>query len=207
MRRVTIGVLGVQGDVAENVSATRRAMEEMNQPGDVVPVAGADIIPELDGIILPGGESTTIGQMSRSGNILKALSGRIESGMPAFGICAGMVLLAKSARDRVVGETGQALLGLLDAEVERNSFGRQRQSFERDVDIEPLGISGFRCVFIRAPSVAGSGPGVGVLASLDGRTVAVNQGNILATAFHPELTQDMALHRHFVGMVQAAVRP
>lgn len=207
MKKITIGVLALQGDVVENLAATRKAMEELAQPGDVVTVLNTRDVSELDGLVIPGGESTTIGQMALEGGALEAIKERIRSGMPALGICAGMVLLSKSARDRTVGDTGQALLGLLDVRVERNSFGRQRQSFESQLDIEQFEKPSFRGIFIRAPSILDVAPGVTVLARLDGRIVAVKQGSVLATAFHPELASDTALHRHFIEMVQAAQQP
>lgn len=198
---VTIGILGLQGDIAENISACRQAL---GGSGSVVRAETAREIAQLDGLVIPGGESTTIGQMSKAGGALGAAEDRIRSGMPALGICAGMVLLAKGARDRTVGETDQALLGLLDIQVERNSFGRQRQSFEALADMPALGIRGFRCVFIRAPAVLSAGPEVEVIARYRDKAVAVKQGCMLATAFHPELTPDASVHGHFADMVKAA---
>ncbi len=204
MSRITVGVLGLQGDVAENVSSIRQALDDAGRAGNVIPVKTSQDVACIDGLVIPGGESTTIGLMSMLGGMLESVRDRILSGVPAFGICAGMVLLSKSTRDLVVGETNQALLGILDVDVERNSFGRQRQSFERQVDMTTAGIPSFTGVFIRAPSVVRAGPTVAILAELDGRTVAVKQENMLATAFHPELTADVALHRYFVDMIPAA---
>ncbi len=204
MSRITVGVLGLQGDVAENVSSIRQALDDAGRAGNVIPVKTSQDVVRIDGLVIPGGESTTIGRMSMLGGMLESVRDRILSGVPVFGICAGMVLLSKNTRDLVVGETNQALLGILDVDVERNSFGRQRQSFERQVDMTTAGIPSFTGVFIRAPSVVRAGPTVAILAELDGRTVAVKQENMLATAFHPELTADVALHRYFVDMIPAA---
>ncbi len=204
MSRITVGVLGLQGDVAENVSSIRQALDDAGRAGNVIPVKTSQDVARIDGLVIPGGESTTIGRMSMLGGMLESVRDRILSGVPVFGICAGMVLLSKNTRDLVVGETNQALLGILDVDVERNSFGRQRQSFERQVDMTTAGIPSFTGVFIRAPSVVRAGPTVAILAGLDGRTVAVRQENMLATAFHPELTADVALHRYFVDMIPAA---
>jgi 5'-phosphate synthase pdxT subunit len=133
---------------------------------------------------------------------LKHIKEKIESGMPVFGICAGLILLCKNAKDRVMGNTDQPLLDLLDVKVERNSFGRQRDSFEAKITLEPINISSFHGVFIRAPSISDIGSGVEVLSKFNEKIVAVKQGNILATAFHPELTTDISLHKYFVKIIQ-----
>ena len=133
---------------------------------------------------------------------LKTIKEKIDSGMPVFGICAGMILLSKNSKDRVVGDVEQPLLDLLDVKIERNSFGRQKDSFEAEISIEPIGISSFNGVFIRAPSVSEVGNSVEVLAKFEEKIVSVKQGNIIATAFHPELTRDTSLHKSFVQMVK-----
>ena len=133
---------------------------------------------------------------------LKHIKEKIESGMPVFGICAGLILLSKNAKDRVVGNSDQPLLELLDVKVERNSFGRQRDSFEAEISLEPVNISSFHGVFIRAPSVSDLGSDVEVLSKFNEKIVAVKQGNILATSFHPELTTDISLHKYFVKIIQ-----
>ena len=121
--------------------------------------------------------------------------------MPIFGICAGMILLSKNSKDRIVGDIEQPLLDLLDVKVERNSFGRQKDSFEAHISLEPIGITSFNGVFIRAPSISETGNDVKILAKFNEKTVAVQQGNIIATAFHPELTRDISLHKSFVQIV------
>ena len=177
------------------------SLSELGTDGAVSQVKTAEQISKLDGLIIPGGESTMIGQMSLVNGALKTIKEKIDSGMPVFGICAGMILLSKNSKDRVVGDVEQPLLDLLDVKIERNSFGRQKDSFEAEISIEPIGISSFNGVFIRAPSVSEVGNSVEVLAKFEEKIVSVKQGNIIATAFHPELTRDTSLHKSFVQMV------
>lgn len=200
---LTLGVLSIQGDVEENLAAARHALAESGASGKAVPVKTPSAISDIDAVVIPGGESTTMGRLAMAGDTLAALKERLSSGMPALGICAGLILLSSKVHDRNVGVTGQPLLGVLDVTLERNSFGRQRRSFEIDMDIKPLGITGFRGVFIRAPSITAVSPDVEVLASVEGRIVAVRRGNIVGTSFHPELSGNPALHRY---MVDAAKR-
>jgi 5'-phosphate synthase pdxT subunit len=205
MSDMNIGILSIQGDVAENVSATEDALKELGENGNVIEVKTPDQISKLDGLIIPGGESTMIGQLSLVNGSLKHIKEKIESGMPVFGICAGLILLSKNAQDRIVGNTDQPLLDLLDVKVERNSFGRQRDSFEAKISLEPVDISSFHGVFIRAPSITDVGSDVEVLSKFNEKIVAVKQGNILATAFHPELTTDISLHKYFVKIIQQSL--
>ncbi|MBA4452448.1 MAG: pyridoxal 5'-phosphate synthase glutaminase subunit PdxT [Nitrosopumilaceae archaeon] len=199
---LNVGVLAIQGDVQENLLATKKALDELNIEGNVIDVKTAQDVESLDGLIIPGGESTTIGQLSLVNSSLKVMKEKIENGMPVLGICAGMILLSKTADDRVVGKTNQPLLDLLDVKLERNSFGRQRESFEADVAMDSINIPKFRGVFIRAPSVSDTGSDVEVLAKFNEKIVAIKKGNIIGTAFHPELTQDVALHKYFVNLVK-----
>ena len=201
MSKIQIGILAVQGDVTENFLATMASMSELGIDGTVVQVKTIEQISELDGLIIPGGESTVIGQMSLVNGGLKKIKEKIESGMPVFGICAGMIFLSKNSKDKVVGKVEQPLLDDLDVKIERNSFGRQKDSFEANISMEPVGISSFNGVFIRAPSVSETGSDVEILAKFNEKIVAVKQGNILATAFHPELTRDISLHKSFVKLV------
>ncbi|MDA0756249.1 MAG: pyridoxal 5'-phosphate synthase glutaminase subunit PdxT [Crenarchaeota archaeon] len=201
MSKIQIGILAVQGDVTENFLATMASMSELGIDGTVIQVKTTEQISELDGLIIPGGESTVIGQMSLVNGGLKKIKEKIESGMPVFGICAGMILLSKNSKDKVVGKVEQPLLDVLDVKIERNSFGRQKNSFEANISMEPIGISSFNGVFIRAPSVSETGSDVKILAKFNEKIVAVKQGNILATAFHPELTSDISLHKLFVKLV------
>ena len=202
MSNLNIGILSIQGDVAENGASMKAALEELGQTGNLIKVKTPEQLSKLDGLIIPGGESTVIGQLSLINGLLKQLKEKIESGMPVFGICAGLILLSKNAEDRIVGNTDQPLLDLLDVKVERNSFGRQRDSFEAKVSLEPLNISSFHGVFIRAPSISDVGSDVEVLSKFNEKIVAVKQGNIIATAFHPELTTDISLHKYFVKIIQ-----
>ena len=152
---------------------------------------------DLDGLIIPGGESTTIGKLAVSYGLIEPLRQFAEA-KPTWGTCAGMIFLAKD-----IGIDRQPILGLMDIKVNRNAFGRQIDSFEIDLDIASLGAPPFHAVFIRAPIVTEVGENVAVLARLpDGRIVAVQQAHWLATAFHPELTHDDRLHRHFVEMIE-----
>ena len=202
MTEHNIGILALQGDVAENFMSTMMAMNEIGIDGAVSQVKTPVQISALDGLIIPGGESTMMGQLSMVNGAMNALKEKIESGMPVFGICAGMILLSKNSKDRVVGDVEQPLLDLLDVKIERNSFGRQKDSFEAEISLESIGISSFNGVFIRAPSVSEVGKDVQILAKFEEKIVSVQQGNIIATAFHPELTRDISLHRSFVQMVK-----
>jgi 5'-phosphate synthase pdxT subunit len=202
MTGVNIGILAVQGDVAENLSATRMAMDELGVEGVVIEVKNPDQISDLDGLVIPGGESTVIGTLSLVNGSLKKIKEKIASGMPVLGTCAGMILLSKKAKDRVVGKMEQPLLDYLDIEIERNAFGRQKDSFEADITLEKIGVPKFPGVFIRAPSVIDAGKDVEILSKFNEKIVAVKQGNIIGTSFHPELTADLSIHKYFVNLVQ-----
>ncbi|MCH7940421.1 MAG: pyridoxal 5'-phosphate synthase glutaminase subunit PdxT [Thaumarchaeota archaeon] len=202
MSELNIGVLAVQGDVDENVRFTQNALEELEINGKVQTVKTPEQISELDGLIIPGGESTVIGQLSLINGSLKKIKEKIEGGMPVFGICAGLILLSKEAKDRIVGTTDQPLLELLDVQVERNSFGRQRESFEADVKMNSINIPKFNGVFIRAPTIIEVGDNVEIISKFNDEIIAVKQNNILATAFHPELTSDVSLHKYFLNMIK-----
>lgn len=199
---ITIGILAIQGDVTENIRATKKALEESGIDGKVIPVKTPEEISEVNGIIIPGGESTTIGQLSLVNGALKILKEKIQSGIPTLGICAGMIMLSKTADDKIVGKTDQPLLDLLDIKLERNSFGRQKDSFESKISLAPLHISDYTGVFIRAPSISEVGKDVEILSKLNQQIIAVKKDNILATAFHPELTNDLSLHKYFVNMIK-----
>ena len=204
MSDIKVGVLSLQGDVAENIASTKTALSELDKTGTVIEVKTPEQISELDGLIIPGGESTMIGQLSLINGSLKKIKEKIEAGMPVLGICAGLILLSKKAKDRVVGYTDQPLLDLLDVQVERNSFGRQRDSFEAVISMDSLNIPKFNGVFIRAPSISEVGENAEVISKFNEKIVAVKQGNMLATAFHPELTKDVSLHKYFVNMIKHA---
>lgn len=202
MSQLNIGILSLQGDVAENGSSTKEALKELGIDGVISLVKTPEQISKLDGLIIPGGESTVMGQLSLVNGSLKLIKEKIESGMPVFGICAGLIFLSKKTKDRIVGDTDQPLLDMLDVYVERNSFGRQRESFEAEISLEPVNISKFNGVFIRAPSISDIGKNVEIISKFNEKIVAVKQGNILATSFHPELTSDISLHKYFVNLVQ-----
>jgi 5'-phosphate synthase pdxT subunit len=200
---LTVGILSIQGDVQENLVSTKAAISELGFDGKVIDVKTPDEISQLDGLIIPGGESTTIGQLSLVNGSLNVLKEKIDSGMPVLGICAGMIMLSKTANDKVVGKTDQPLLDILDIKLERNSFGRQRESFETDISLDSINIPKFNGVFIRAPSVSEVGSDVEVLSKFNGKIVAVKKGNVIGTSFHPELTEDNSLHKYFVNLINS----
>jgi 5'-phosphate synthase pdxT subunit len=194
-----IGVLSLQGDIEEHVEAMRRALSEEGIEGEFVHVKRPEHLEGLRALLMPGGESTVMGWLSLYSKLHIALKDRIGAGLPTLASCAGAILLSKRAYDRVVGQTSQPLLDLLDVLVERNAFGRQRDSFEAEIEIPVLGPPPYRAVFIRSPIIRQVGGGVTPLAKLpDGSIVALEQGSILATTFHPELSQDSRLHRYFI---------
>lgn len=201
---LSVGVLSIQGDVQENLLSAKTAIDELGIDAKVSDVKTPEEISQLDGLIIPGGESTTIGQLSLVNGSLKSLKEKIENGMPTLGICAGMIMLSKTADDRVVGKTDQPLLEIFDIKLERNSFGRQRESFEADVSMDSIDIHKFNGVFIRAPSVSDVGSDVEVLSKFNERIVAIKKGNVIGTSFHPELTKDTSLHRYFLSLVSAS---
>ena len=197
-----IGVLALQGDVPEHV----RALEDVGARS--VPVRRPEELHQLDGLVIPGGESTTLWRLSVAFDMLEPLRKLIGAGLPAFGSCAGMIMLADKLAD---GAAGQQTFGGIDMTVRRNAFGRQVDSFESAIELN--GVPGaqepLHAVFIRAPWVERTGPGVEVLGRLAGpvaagRIVAVRERNVLATAFHPELTGDLRVHRYFADVVRAA---
>ena len=189
----TIGILALQGDFAEHRAVfTRLGVDttEVRLPGQLAGLAG---------VVIPGGESTTVSRLMAEYGLPEPLRRLAAEGLPVWGTCAGLILLARRAPD--LDRPG---LALMEMEAVRNAFGRQVDSFEADLEVPALGPPCFRAVFIRAPLIRGVGPGVEVLARLDDDTmVAARQGNLLATAFHPELTEDMRFHRYFVQMVAA----
>ncbi|QRP49210.1 pyridoxal 5'-phosphate synthase glutaminase subunit PdxT [Amycolatopsis sp. FDAARGOS 1241] len=207
--RPTVGVLALQGAVREHVAMLERA------GAHAVPVRREAELSGVDGLVLPGGESTTMSRLLESFELLEPVRARIAGGMPAFGSCAGMILLARQVLD---GRPDQQQLGGLDVVVRRNAFGRQVDSFEVDLDFAGVCDGPVHAVFIRAPWVEKAGAGVEVLATVppavvpedpalgepEARIVAVRQGAVLATAFHPEITGDERVHRLFVELVREA---
>lgn len=186
-----IGVFALQGDVREHLQALTAL------GADAFAVRRPAELERCDGLVLPGGESTTMAKLARTFELLEPLRERVAGGMPTFGTCAGMILLA----DRIEGGTvGQETIGGLDVTVRRNAFGRQVDSFEADLDFAGLDAP-VHAVFIRAPWVEAAGPAVDVLAEAHGHPVAVRQGHLLATSFHPEVDGDGRVHRVFLDMV------
>ena len=197
---MTIGVLGLQGDIEENVAATNQALQELHINGNVEMVRYPEDIERIDGLILPGGESTVQSSLVAIQRSMPVIKKRISEGMPVLGTCAGMIMLSKRAYDRIVGDTKQKLIGDLDIVIERNAFGRQNDSFESNLTLSILGNETFKGVFIRAPAVSEVGKDVEVIGKLSNKIVAVKQKNIIGTSFHPELSGDSRMHRHLINM-------
>jgi pyridoxal 5'-phosphate synthase pdxT subunit len=189
----TVGVLALQGDVAEHLRALADAGAR------ACPVRRAGELAAVDGLVIPGGESTTIGRLLQVFDLLEPVRAAVAGGLPVFGSCAGMILLARDVMD---GRPDQPLIGGLDVVVRRNAFGRQVDSFELDLDVTGIPGGPVHAVFIRAPWVEKAGASVEVLARAGERVVAVRQDHLLATSFHPELTGDARVHRLFVEMIQ-----
>jgi 5'-phosphate synthase pdxT subunit len=190
-----IGVLALQGATEPHL----RALQVLGCSTRAV-LTPADLA-EVDAIVLPGGESTTMAKLLDANRLRDPLQQRLDAGLPTFGTCAGLILLARDVLD---GRTDQRSFGLLDLAVRRNAFGRQLASFEADLSIPALGAPDLHAVFIRAPWVERTGSEVEVLAEVDGHPVLVRQGSVLATSFHPELTEDRRLHELFLTIVAQA---
>jgi 5'-phosphate synthase pdxT subunit len=200
MTRPLIGVLALQGDVREHLAALT------DSGADAVGVRRPEELDKVDGIVIPGGESTTMSRLLQVFELLDPLRERLRGGLPAYGSCAGMILLASEVLDT---RPDAEHLGAIDMTVRRNAFGRQVDSFESDLDFEGIVGDPVRAVFIRAPWVERVGPGVEVLAQVPaaageaaGRIVAVRQGSVIATSFHPEVTGDRRVHELFVDLVR-----
>ncbi|MBS4221140.1 pyridoxal 5'-phosphate synthase glutaminase subunit PdxT [Bacillus sp. FJAT-49711] len=185
---ITVGILGLQGAVREHVNAVEQCGAK------AVVVKTVEQLAELDGLILPGGESTTMRRLLDQYHFMEPLKEFAASGKPMFGTCAGLILLAKR-----IGETEEVHLGLMDITVERNSFGRQRDSFEADIAIAGVADS-MTAVFIRAPHIVEAGENVEILAKYNGRIVAAKEGQFLGCSFHPELTDDIRFTQYFIDM-------
>lgn len=194
-----IGVLAIQGDVREHVRALEACGVEVSE------VKTEAALGQVDGLVIPGGESTTMSILAVKNGLFAPLRRMREHGVPMYGSCAGLIMLADHVAD---GRADQETIGGLDITAQRNAFGRQVDSFEIDLPVKGIGDAHFHAVFIRAPLVAQAGPAVEVLATVerDGaeRIVAVRQGNLLATSFHPELTSDVRIHQLFIDIVRAS---
>jgi len=186
-----IGVLALQGDVIEHVKMLRGLGVE------AIEVRTPEDLAKVDALIIPGGESTTIGKLAVTYGLDTAIPARVKEGMPVYGTCAGMIALSRQA-----GGGEPPLLRLMNITVQRNAYGRQVDSFETELEIPALGGPPLHAVFIRAPMIEAVGPDVEVLASLGGKPVLARQGNMLVSAFHPELTADDRVHRYFIEMLK-----
>ncbi|MGB9964188.1 pyridoxal 5'-phosphate synthase glutaminase subunit PdxT [Halobacterium hubeiense] len=185
---VSAGVVAVQGDVSEHAEAIRRAAAEHGRDAEVTEIRRAGLVPDCDILLLPGGESTAISRLLAREGIDEEIRAHVDAGKPMLATCAGLIVSATDANDDRV-----QTLGLVDATVDRNAFGRQKDSFEAPLDVEGLD-EPFPAVFIRAPLVADVGDGVDVLADWEGNPVAVRDGPVVGTSFHPELTNDSRIH-------------
>jgi len=191
-----IGVLALQGDFREHLAVVRSLGAE------AVPIRRPEELERIGGLIIPGGESSVMDKLSRLFDLAEPLRAAIASGLPVYGTCAGLIMIADTLEDAI---PGQQSLGGLDVVVRRNAFGSQLDSFETDIDIPVLGEPPVHAVFIRAPVVESVGEGVTVLGTIsDGRIVAVEQGNLLGTSFHPEMTGDTRFHEYFLEKVRSA---
>lgn len=190
---VVIGVLALQGDYEKHLQALRKAGAKARLVRTPAEIA------QVDGLVIPGGESTTVGLLMERTGTGEAIRKRAADGMPVYGTCTGLILMAKEIED-----SRQYRLGLMDIAVRRNAYGRQIDSFEAEIEVPELGEPPIRAVFIRAPQVTGRNGTVSVLGELDGVPVLLRQGNLLASSFHPELTEDARIHKYFVRLVSEA---
>lgn len=189
---VKVGVLALQGDYHKH----RETLKRLGV--DPALVRTPDEVRELDGLIIPGGESTTVGKLMRRYGVDEAILEKVEQGMALYGTCTGLILMAKDIED-----SDQFRLGLLDITIRRNAFGRQIDSFETDLRIDEFGPEPLHAVFIRAPYITEIRDGVQSLAEIDGKSVFVRKGKLLASAFHPELTDDTRMHEYFLGTIKS----
>ncbi|MFB6170166.1 MAG: pyridoxal 5'-phosphate synthase glutaminase subunit PdxT [Haloarculaceae archaeon] len=185
---LTAGVLAVQGDVSEHARAIERAAERHGETAEVVEVRHAGVLPDCDLLLMPGGESTTISRLVHREGIAPEIRDHVEADRPVLATCAGLIVACEDAHDERVDT-----LGLVDATVDRNAFGRQKDSFEAPLDVTGLD-EPFHAVFIRAPLIRDVGPDVEVLATWEDRPVAIRDGPVVGTSFHPELTDDPRIH-------------
>lgn len=187
-----VGVLALQGDVREHISA-------LSDCGvGALEVRTLSELESVQALVIPGGESTTISKLARAFDLFDGIQQRIKAGMPVYGSCAGLILLADRVLDAIVG---QESFGGINVTARRNAFGRQVDSFESDIEFKGITGPKFRAIFIRAPWIEECGEGVEALAQIDNHPVAVRSGNLLATSFHPELTRDNRIHRYFVETI------
>lgn len=193
-----VGVISLQGAVSEHYTITKKAMEEIKKDGDVVYVRREDDLEGISALIIPGGESTTISKLLMKFNLFDKIVKMGKDGLPILGTCAGCILLAKKG-DEQIAKTKTKLLELMDMEVDRNAFGRQRESFETEIDIAD--IKNFNAVFIRAPLIKKTWGKCKVISEFEGKIVVAKQENMIAISFHPELTNDLRIHKWFLEMI------
>ena len=194
-----VGVVGVQGDVSEHVDAMQRAINESGLAGEAVTVRRPPDLAKVDALTIPGGESTTISKLLVKFGLFDDIARRAHEGMPILGTCAGCILLAKEGDDQV-SKTETRLLGLMDMAVDRNAFGRQRESFEGDITVSILDRP-FHGVFIRAPEITRTWGACAPIGTLQGKIVLAHQGSLVGAAFHPELSGDLRIHKWFLSLV------
>lgn len=198
MQPIIVGVVAFQGAVSEHIECTKKAMNELGVEGDAIPVKTPEELSQCCGLIIPGGESTAINRLMKSSGVFQKIKELGKKAFPIFGTCAGAILLSKSG-DEQCEKTGE-LLGLIDVRINRNAFGRQKESFEAKLDVNYIGA--VNAVFIRAPLIEEAGKDVEILAKLEGGgIVAARQGNVLIACFHPELS-GTDMHRYFLGIVR-----
>ena len=198
VRKVSIGVLGIQGAISEHIASMEAALKETNTPGKIFVVNHKEKMTDIDALILPGGESTAISRVLHKSDLYNIIYERIkENNLPTMGTCAGCVILSKELSDNV---KDVKLLNAMDMQVERNAFGRQKESFEKPIYIQGFS-SPYNAVFIRAPIIKKVWGKCKVLAKIDKKIVMARQNNTLAVSFHPELTSDLRIHKYFLDMV------
>jgi 5'-phosphate synthase pdxT subunit len=194
-----IGVIAIQGNISEHVEALQRAVSEREERAEIITIKHKGVVPTCDALVLPGGESTTLGRLLLREGIADEIRAMHAASLPVMGTCAGLILLAREGGEQV-RKTHQHLLGLMDTQVNRNAFGRQRESFETELELDFLKTP-YNAVFIRAPAITHAGKDVKVLGAIDNMIVAAEQGNLFALAFHPELTSDSRVHQYFLDKV------
>ncbi len=204
-KEVQIGVLAVQGDVLEHVNMMNEVLEKKGIKSKTILVRKPEQIEQLDGLIIPGGESTVmsrlVSEMRFDNKLVNTIREKVKNGMAILGTCAGTIMLSKTSKDHVVKDFSQVILELMDIDVIRNKYGRQQVSFELPITIEGFGKQPFPGVFIRAPVITSVGKNVDILARNSEEIFAAKQGKLLAATFHPELTDDMRFHEYFFNLI------
>jgi len=198
VRKVSIGVLGIQGAISEHITSMETTLKETNTPGKVFIINHKEKMTDIDALIIPGGESTTISRVLHKSDLYNIISKRIkENNLPIMGTCAGCVILSKKLINNV---KDVKLLNAMDMQVERNAFGRQKESFEKPIKVQGFSFP-YNAVFIRAPIIKKIWGKCMALAKIDKKIVMAKQGNILAASFHPEITNDLRIHKYFLDMI------